>query len=325
MIHEMCPRFKLPGRKNVAAGVLELYLQEKARIKSVIANQRVSITTDTWTSIQNINYMVVTAHFMDDDWKLNKRILNFVKIKSHKGEDIGKTLELCLKGWGIEKVFSITVDNASANDGAIRYMSTRLKEIDTILFDGLYLHMRFSGHILNLIVKDGLEELKGSVEAIRNCVKYIHSTPLRLDKFREFVVLLKFGEMSHIPLDVVTRWNSSYKILVSAMKFKKVFKRMLAEYTPFMSYFLETDKHVRSVRVGPPTYEDWVMATGIVHFLEIFYDSTLALSATKKCTSALLFDQISSLQCEIKLKMDDHGNKVMRNMGCDMMIKFDKY
>ena len=32
MIQQMCPKFKLPGRKKVAAGVLELYLMEKAKI-----------------------------------------------------------------------------------------------------------------------------------------------------------------------------------------------------------------------------------------------------------------------------------------------------
>lgn len=34
MIKEMCPKFKLPGRKKVAVGVLELFFEEKARIKS---------------------------------------------------------------------------------------------------------------------------------------------------------------------------------------------------------------------------------------------------------------------------------------------------
>lgn len=290
----------------------------------MIGDQRVSITTDTWTSIQNINYMVVTAHFMDNDWKLHKRIINFTKINSHKGEDIGKTLELCLKGWGIDKVFSITVDNASANDGAVRYMSARLKEINTLLFDGLYLHMRCACHILNLIVKDGLDELQGSVDAIRYCAKFLHSSPSRLDKFREFAVLLKFGEMSNVPLDVVTRWNSTYKMLASAIKFKMVFKRMIAEYTPLMNYFLETKQDGRRIRAGPPTDDDWEQAAALVHFLEIFYDATLALSATKTCTSTLLFDQISFLQCEIKLRMDDH-NAVLSDVAHSMMIKFDKY
>ncbi|KZV50381.1 hypothetical protein F511_37143 [Dorcoceras hygrometricum] len=41
--------------------------------------------------------MVVTAHFLDCDWKLHKRIINFTKITSHNGEEIGKMVEVCLR------------------------------------------------------------------------------------------------------------------------------------------------------------------------------------------------------------------------------------
>ncbi|GAV63241.1 Dimer_Tnp_hAT domain-containing protein [Cephalotus follicularis] len=40
---------------------------------------------DTWTSIQRINYMSLTAHFIDKDLKMNKKILNFCPIFSHRG------------------------------------------------------------------------------------------------------------------------------------------------------------------------------------------------------------------------------------------------
>ena len=53
---------------------------------------RVCLTTDTWTSIQRTNYMCVTAHFIDDDWVLHKRVINFKPVYSHKGEEIGKVL-----------------------------------------------------------------------------------------------------------------------------------------------------------------------------------------------------------------------------------------
>ncbi|KZV23382.1 hypothetical protein F511_09127 [Dorcoceras hygrometricum] len=43
--------------------------------------------------------MVVTAHFLDCDWKLHKRIINFTKITSHNGEEIGKMVEVCLREW----------------------------------------------------------------------------------------------------------------------------------------------------------------------------------------------------------------------------------
>ena len=34
----------------------------------------VSLTTDTWTSIQNMNYICVKAHYIDEGWELNKKI-----------------------------------------------------------------------------------------------------------------------------------------------------------------------------------------------------------------------------------------------------------
>lgn len=83
-MNEVQLRFKIPNRKKVADLVWELYITEKSKIKCAISDQRVSITTDTWTSIQNINYTVITAHFLDNDWKLLKRVINFTKITSQR-------------------------------------------------------------------------------------------------------------------------------------------------------------------------------------------------------------------------------------------------
>lgn len=38
---------------------------------------------------------------------------------TNKGKDDGGK---CLVNWGLDKVFTITVDNASANDGMMSYM-----------------------------------------------------------------------------------------------------------------------------------------------------------------------------------------------------------
>ena len=44
-------------------------------------------------------------------------------VKGHRADDIGKDMEKCLAEWGLDKVFTITVDNASANNGAVSYMA----------------------------------------------------------------------------------------------------------------------------------------------------------------------------------------------------------
>ena len=62
--------------------------------------------------------MCLTAHFVDEDWKLNNKVLSFCHMPPpHTGLELSKKMYDLLKDWGIDKkVFSITLDNASAND-----------------------------------------------------------------------------------------------------------------------------------------------------------------------------------------------------------------
>lgn len=79
-----------------------------------ITGQRISITTDSGhqTKIKTI----CTLLSIDRKWKLNKKILIFCPIPSHKGDAIGKEVKRCLRDWHIEKVLTLTVDNAASND-----------------------------------------------------------------------------------------------------------------------------------------------------------------------------------------------------------------
>ncbi|XVF32285.1 hypothetical protein REPUB_Repub17cG0068700 [Reevesia pubescens] len=49
-------------------------------------------------------------------WKLHKKILSFISIRNHSGDVIEKCIKKHLLEWGIDKVVTIMVDNASAND-----------------------------------------------------------------------------------------------------------------------------------------------------------------------------------------------------------------
>lgn len=64
--------------------------------------------------------MVITAHFIDDKWQLKKLIIGFKYVMDHKGQTISTVLLECLADWGLERLFCITVDNATANTSAIK-------------------------------------------------------------------------------------------------------------------------------------------------------------------------------------------------------------
>ncbi|CAM8901941.1 unnamed protein product [Rhodiola kirilowii] len=125
--------------------------------------------------------MVVTAHFVDSAWKMQKRILSFKVIPNHHGESIGCLLEDCLLEWGVDRVLTISVDNASANKVAIDYIRERMVgwEISPLV-GGIYLHIKCFAHTLNLIVRAGLLIMGNSVGSIRNAVRYVRSSGARL-------------------------------------------------------------------------------------------------------------------------------------------------
>ena len=129
---------------------------------------------------------------------------------------------------GISKVFSLAVDNASANDVAVSYLKGRMEDWNAHPMKGEYLHVRCCAHILNLVVNDGLnsKDLHASINKIRNDVRFVRASPGRLDRFKNVIKECRIQDNSTVELDVSTRWNSTYLMHVSALKFQKAFKRL---------------------------------------------------------------------------------------------------
>ena len=80
------PDFKRVSRKTARSDCLKLYEAEKSALKKLLTQvSKVSITTDMWKSTHQVaEYMVVTGHFVDTTWKLQKRVLNFIKVPPPK-------------------------------------------------------------------------------------------------------------------------------------------------------------------------------------------------------------------------------------------------
>ena len=66
-------------------------------------------------------FSCITAHYIDNEWKLNKRIISFKIINApHNGKNIAFLINDEIIDFGIrDKIFTITLDNASNNDAAV--------------------------------------------------------------------------------------------------------------------------------------------------------------------------------------------------------------
>ncbi|KAG7599385.1 hAT-like transposase RNase-H fold [Arabidopsis suecica] len=269
--------------------------------------------------------MVITAHFVDSDWQLKKMIIGFKHVTDHKGATICKVLLECLDEWDIRRVFCITVDNATANSSTMTKFKKAMKLIgdDALVLKGEYMHLRCAAHILNLVVKKGMHEVNNSVDGIRNGVQYVRSSTNRLKSFdlRCDARRIKRGSL---PLDVKTRWNSTYLMLEQAVKFRVAFEEMEAEDKPYNDYFEE--KVDGTKRIGPPMADDWDAADRLIQILAIFYNSTMVLSGSTYVASHKLYSEIVNIARNLTpLNTDKKSDEELKKKALAMLGKLKKY
>ena len=283
-----------------------IFNHEKDKLKKALKDRRVCLTTHTWTSIQNLNYMCLTAHFIDDDWKLQKMIINFCQVEDHKGDTLGKIFEMCLLEWNIDSIFTLTVDNASSNNNIIKFLKRKTKNWKGSVLEHEFLHMRCCAHILNLIVGDGLKEIYTSIARVRDVVRYVRSSPNRFEIFKQCAEKQKINCKSLLCLDVPTRWNSTNQMLEAACKFENAFVRMEEDDTNFKYHYLDYDiggdeiTNIRGITSALPTKQDWDNCRVLVKFLKLFYNATKRFSGSLYVISNYFFDEMVVIQNKIQ-------------------------
>lgn len=151
--------------------------------------------------------MCFTTHYVSDDWTLEKKILIFSMIEPPH-TTIGLTDAVTMRLLELEvgtKVSTITLDNCSTNDSAASLLKDQLSSNGVLLFNGLFFHARCCEHILNIIVQDGLSEIKDAITRVREAVKYMKASHSCKKKFDEIVQQLQMTSKKGLSLNVSTR------------------------------------------------------------------------------------------------------------------------
>ncbi|CAN1347900.1 Putative AC transposase [Linum perenne] len=310
--------FDIPGRKTIRTDCVKIFLERKDSLKSFFNSKgsgTISITTDCWTSLRNHNFICVTAHFIGRNWQLHKKIINFKKITSHKGEDIADSIITCLDEWGIKRVLCCTLDNASANDVAMRHLRERLQLRMGNTLDGRFLHMRCVAHIINLVVQTGIEVIGMSVRRVREACKWITASVSRIDRFKVVAESMLIKYTKELALDMPTRWNATYIMLEHAEPYEEAFRCYEGMVPAFVA---DLNK------VGPPKSEDWTKVRWMMEYLKKFYDLTTLVSGTSYVTSHLFFKEICDLLDFINDMVESEDEEI-KSMALRMKAKVAKY
>ncbi|KAL3028011.1 hypothetical protein AAZX31_03G089700 [Glycine max] len=176
-------QFTVPSRFTIVRDCFQVYKDEKIRVKAFMKSNcpRVALTTNCWTSVQNLSYMTFIAHFIDDNWKYKKWIIIFSLMANHKGEMIWKKIK--------EK---------------------KLKIMGGLVMDGKYFHVRCCAHILNLVINNGLRDVHNSIPTIRNVVRFKEYIEFSNIKRNPTYLMLDATKMFQVAFEKLDNSESSY-------------------------------------------------------------------------------------------------------------------
>ncbi len=123
---QLNPRYNPPSLYLLKQKMEENYnIGIKSLISQLKTTSAISLTTDHWTSIANEPYIALTAHFIDEDFKLNQVLLSIEKTEqAHTSQNICLDLIKILDDFQIEKgkITSISSDSAHNISKALKLL-----------------------------------------------------------------------------------------------------------------------------------------------------------------------------------------------------------
>ncbi|KAK7001674.1 hypothetical protein R3P38DRAFT_3368049 [Favolaschia claudopus] len=158
-------RYMLPSDTTVRNTLAELYIDMYELIKSELAEikSKIAVATDTWsTRAMTFTFAGVIGSWITSEWELVERVLDFhpIEDKEHEGEYAALGLAKRLNELkALEKLISVSLDNASPNDVLVAALSRLLMKKFDIQFIPANSQIHCLAHVVNLVVQKILATL----------------------------------------------------------------------------------------------------------------------------------------------------------------------
>ncbi|CAD5185538.1 unnamed protein product [Musa acuminata subsp. malaccensis] len=313
-VQSLQPRFKMIDVNAMEGEVLSVYHKEKQNLMQIFGTMpgRISLTIGLWTTSQTLGYICVSGQYIDSDWKLHRRMINFMLVSSpHSENALSEAISVSLSEWNMKtKLFTITLDNnCSSHDIYSANLRDHLSNKNTLMLKGQLFVVRCYANILNVVAQDVIASIHGIVYNIRESVKFVKASPAREEKFAEIALQIGIPGTKALSLDVTTLWNTTYLMMEAALEYKEAFT------------FLETcDDNYNEA----PSADDWKKVEVVCTFLKLLYDSAHTIMTTIDQTANVFFQEAWKVQLELANGTLSEDTMVS-SIAKEMHEKFDKY
>ncbi|KAD5318182.1 hypothetical protein E3N88_18128 [Mikania micrantha] len=314
-VKNLQPMFEVLTTTVVESDCLTIYAKERQKVFEIMRNLhgRISLAVSFWSSPENADYLSLTANYIDDNWKLQRKLLNFLTYDSSQTEDMLSDLVIkCLMDWDVDsKLYALTLDDCFGYNGLSLRIKNRLAQNRPLLRDGELFDVRCASHLVKSLVEDSMKSLKDVSEKIRESVRFVKTSSTTQEKFYELAQQAEVNTHKRLFLDNQMRWNSTYLMIETALEYKGAF------------YLLQEQDSTYTVSLCD---EEWQRAESVASFMKLLVEVTNVFShlQSKYPPSNLYFPEI----CDVHIQLIDYCKKqdeFISSLATKMKIKFDKY
>lgn len=287
-VRTLQPQFNIASFVTMQAECVGIYLREKHALRNILCGipGRVNLTLDLWTSNQTLEYIRVTGHFIDADWKLHRRVLSVAMLPyPDKGVAFNTALVACLTDWNLEsKVFSLTVDSSFSNETVVGNLRDLLAIKNPHLLNGQLVMENCFARVLGRLALDALGAMSVTVGRIRESVKYVKTAESREEKFTELKQRLQIPSTKDLVIDDLTKWDTTYHMLAAACELREVFSCLDALDLGYTE---------------APSMVEWRQAEILCKYLKLFVDAASFFTTLTYPTANTFFYEAWKIQSEL--------------------------
>ncbi|RHN48386.1 putative transcription factor/ chromatin remodeling BED-type(Zn) family [Medicago truncatula] len=311
-VRNLQPQFNMVTFNTIQGDCVATYLTEKQNLSKYFDELpgRFGLTLDMWTSSQSVGYVFITGHFVDSDWKLQKRILNVVMEPCPDSDSaLSHAVSACISDWNLEgRLFTITC-NQPLTEVALENLRPLLSVKNPLIFNGQLLIGHCIARTLSNVAYDLLSSAQGIVNKIRESVKYVKTSESHEDKFLDLKEHLQVPSEKSLFIDDQTKWNTTYQMLVAASELKEVF-----------SCLDTSDPDYK----GAPSIPDWKLVEILCTYLKPLYDAANILMTTTYPTAITFFHEVWKLHLDLSRAVKNE-DPFISDLTKPMYEKIDKY
>jgi hypothetical protein len=205
------PAVRLWPKEKAQEITLQVFRSMKEDVRASLqrVRSRLSIALNFWTSYEQIVYLSVKCHWIDENWVSRNVLLDVCRIRYQcTGTEILRVMLTVLREFNIDlKILACTHNNSQH---AIHACHELRRELESRKLPFCYIPC--AARTLEIIIENGLKHVQPLLSKTREFILEINSNQEMMEDFKHWTEVYQEGSWK-LPFDHSVTWNGNYNML----------------------------------------------------------------------------------------------------------------